>query len=955
MGRELRTSLNFAVLLAAFIFGVSAWAQNYVESELSIRGGLSLESGARIMDPVVGDWNGDGIDDIAFGAVGFGLDERSDAGAVYVILGSSSRDWSQSIDTSLLSSFDYRFDGSASKGLLGLSLAFADLNGDGKADLIMAEPGNNGSVYIAYGGKELERGVYWVDDPRVSDVKYYTNTRGSLLGAKLCTGDFDNDGLVDLALASLSLDSSANITSSDITIISSRREWPDRVYNINDKLYGKTRLSRPMSSNVRALYSCAVGDFNDDHLNDIALGLELESYQRQEASGSVIIVYNPTKYSGSVVNLLEKEQNWGLQLFGDQANARLGRTVISGDFTGNGRTDLIISEPGRLIRGPKSEGRLVLLEGGKFPEHSGILEQGQYIVGSGENFASQLQGLDINGDGRPDIVIGQAEVDSHTGARSGKVLVYFGGPHLSESIAARRSPDIILGGLEFSRLGFGSAVGDIDGDKKKDWIIRAGSDPMQRPATGSLAIVRDTRSLEVQASLAEPNAMILGPVQGGGLSGDAKVVELGSSKYTAWLSSKGLAKRSVICLVHSDSAISHDLSQPQTCDLAFVGPEEVDIRSFDFGDINNDGQLELILGMPSYEWEQGIGVVAALTLPQDFNKVLALNFDWSQLKKNAWTFVLEREVYSAFGEKVELRDIDGDGVDELVIGASQRVIDNERSGSVFVVKGIKDRARERYNLASSKYKQFVGTGNEELGSDWAIIDFNLDGELDIVLLGEKYTNPKRENYATAYVLFSPAKLAEKTYNVNSPQIPCLRIIAPKPLAGLKIVSASEDLNGDGSPDLALLSPQFRSGLLRAGIVYGLYADGRHQAGELKLESEKLSDFKFKPARNDRIIDARFALIGGETKLLLATQSMLDSSRGFNAYVFSSPKDKIWRGTYGFHDLKQQKIRLSKSDFIRFIVFKRHELHKQNDVVWLLHPEDGELRSGEGVARELKVE
>lgn len=928
---------------------------NYIESDTYVEGGLSRESGARLMDPVMGDFNGDGISDLAWGAPGFGQAERTEAGAVYVLLGSSTRDWSKNIDSTLLSSFDYRFDGAKNRGLLGLTLAFADLNGDGKDDLVMAEPGNTGSVYVVLGGKSLERGTYDVADPKVSDLKYYTSMPSSLLGAKLCTGDFNNDGLQDLALASLSLDEKGNVLSTDVTIINSRRQWPQRVYNIYDKSFARTRLMRPMSNNISALYQCAAGDFNDDHLTDIALGLDVESYQRQDGAGAVFIVYNPTKYSGSSLNLLQKDPAWGVQLYGDQAEARLGQSLASGDFTGDGKTDLLISEPGRLIRGPQSEGRVILLEGGKFPQNSGYLQDGYFVTGSGQSFGTRLQALDINADARPDIVVGQPEENSIAGARGGKVTVYFGGPHLLEALAAKRQPDIILGGQEFSRLGFGSAVGDLNGDSKRDWVIRAGEDPLQRPATGSLVIVENASTLELQSTISEKNTLILGPSQGGGLSSAPKVVRINNVVYTAWLSSKGLGNRSVLCLVAKENKQNPTLSQPESCDLGFVGPENTVIKSFDFGDFNGDGSSDLVIGMPEYTWDKGSGVVAVLSLPAEMNKVLALNFDWQELKKSAWTFVLNDEYDTAFGQKVELKDLDADDIPELVIGASRRVVAGERSGSVFIVKGDKERKRSVSNLAISKQKQLLGSSNEEFGSDWATLDFNLDGTLDLVVLGEKYTNSRRENYARAYVIYSPGQLSEKAHSVNAPNMGALCINAPKPAAGLKIISASEDLSSDNAPDLALLSPHFRSGLLRSGIIYVLHAKPERAAGMLKLENESLVDFTLKPNRNDRIIDANFALIAGQTHLFLATQSMLDTSLATTAYAISVPQTATWHGSFNFYNIAAQKLQLSSHDYLQFIVLNRHELGQAEDAVWVLHPEAGTLQSGTGIARRLSTQ
>ena len=41
---------------------------------------------------VVGDWDGDGLGDVAFGAIGAGPHRRANAGSIYVVLGAASRE-----------------------------------------------------------------------------------------------------------------------------------------------------------------------------------------------------------------------------------------------------------------------------------------------------------------------------------------------------------------------------------------------------------------------------------------------------------------------------------------------------------------------------------------------------------------------------------------------------------------------------------------------------------------------------------------------------------------------------------------------------------------------------------------------------------------------------------------------------------------------------------------------
>jgi len=178
------------------------WTQNSADvldaSETDDGFGSSLASG---------DFNGDGIGDLAIGVPGEDIGSATDAGAVNVIYGSGAglhallspnQFWSQS--TTDVNDASETFDE------FGSSLSSGDFNGDGKDDLAIGVPGENGragAVNVLYGSSSglsatsPRSDQFWTQNSTdVNDV----SESGDSFGSSLASGDFDNDGKDDLAI-----------------------------------------------------------------------------------------------------------------------------------------------------------------------------------------------------------------------------------------------------------------------------------------------------------------------------------------------------------------------------------------------------------------------------------------------------------------------------------------------------------------------------------------------------------------------------------------------------------------------------------------------------------------------------------------------------------------------------------------------------------------------------------
>lgn len=156
---------------------------------LTIFGGESELFGSALS---AGDWNGDGIPDLAVGAPQGQGTGRKPAGKVYVYLGGSNFG---SSDVSVLSAGE---SGDSFGEALSLN---HDINGDSLADLVVGAPhsakagATAGRVYVWYGKRSGGPG-------KTPDVEIRLGSTNDLFGTSLATGDITGDGFADLVIGS---------------------------------------------------------------------------------------------------------------------------------------------------------------------------------------------------------------------------------------------------------------------------------------------------------------------------------------------------------------------------------------------------------------------------------------------------------------------------------------------------------------------------------------------------------------------------------------------------------------------------------------------------------------------------------------------------------------------------------------------------------------------------------
>ena len=172
----------------------------------------------------MGDVDGDGRDDIAMGAAALGTlrnaydraggagdgpdNSRENTGDAYVFFGRADRPAHVDLRTDAEILTIYGADGGGSSpDRMGEEIVLADINGDGRDDLMLGAyradgPDNSrpdaGDTYVVYGAADLRGQVLDMAQPPAGTTIIYGATNRAISGDALAAGDIHGDGFDDL-------------------------------------------------------------------------------------------------------------------------------------------------------------------------------------------------------------------------------------------------------------------------------------------------------------------------------------------------------------------------------------------------------------------------------------------------------------------------------------------------------------------------------------------------------------------------------------------------------------------------------------------------------------------------------------------------------------------------------------------------------------------------------------
>lgn len=297
---------------------------------------------------VLGDVNGDGLNDFGAGAEFFD-NGSSDEGIALVYFGGRIL---SGVSVGLL-------EVNQGSAFLGGSMAGAgDVNGDGFADVLVGGIGfdatgasNSGVVQVYFGGAGTAFNA-------VADASL-TSTSGARLGSSVSSaGDFNGDGYADVIVGAFEYSSGQASEGAAFLYLGG----PGAFNSVADAVFELNQAGARLGAAV-----AGAGDINGDGLGDVVIGAQ--DFDAGQTDEGAVFVHFGSVALDTVVDL---------QLEANQAASRFGFALAVGDSNADGFADVLIGAPS-LDVGITDDGSAVL--------HFGN-QQGRLVAAEQINFAN---------------------------------------------------------------------------------------------------------------------------------------------------------------------------------------------------------------------------------------------------------------------------------------------------------------------------------------------------------------------------------------------------------------------------------------------------------------------------------------------------------------------------------------------------------------------------------------
>jgi len=383
----------------------------------------------------VADLNGDGKLDLV--VANQQQSRNLQAGSISVMLGKGNGKFGAPVNYS-------------SGGEGAFSISVADVNGDGKPDLIVAN-GCDGTCTTGQVAVLLGKGNGTFKNPVT-----YSSGAPSTFGSHVAVGDVNGDGKLDLVVATTGTGCGSGCPPGLVGVLLGN----------GNGTFKKAKTYK--TGGFDAIGWVVIADVNGDKKPDLIVA----NYCASSCS------YPPS--AGSVGVLLGKGDGTFLPVKTFPSGGNGTVSVAVADVNKDGKPDILVANCGPLACGPGSPGGNVAVLLGK---GNGTFKPA--VTYPAENSPFDVVAADVNGDGKLDIVVSNWGT-SNGGSNDGAVTILTGKGNGTFS-PAKTFPS---GGAESPSV----AVADVNKDGLLDVVLACVADTLNQSSTGVVSVlINDTK------------------------------------------------------------------------------------------------------------------------------------------------------------------------------------------------------------------------------------------------------------------------------------------------------------------------------------------------------------------------------------------------------------------------------------------------------------------------------